>query len=104
MPQVSGPMKEAMAPWPGCRKRSNLWTLLGVLPAWEKSCVHVSVCLSFGTDGSYRIDDHAAGTALNDNLGLGLDGVAVVATKQDAVVARCALVLVPEQREHGDRS
>lgn len=43
LPQVSGPMKEAMAFWPGCRKRSNLCTLLGVLPAWEKSWGYVNV-------------------------------------------------------------
>ena len=45
LPHVSGPMKDTMADWPGCRYRSNLWTSLGVLPAWEKIC-HV---INFGT-------------------------------------------------------
>jgi hypothetical protein len=35
-PHVRGPMKEAMALRPGCRYRSNLWTLFGVLSADEK--------------------------------------------------------------------
>ena len=52
---------------------------------------------------TYRVDDHTAGTALDDDLGLGLDGVAVVRVEQDAVVASCALVFVPEQRVHGHR-
>lgn len=45
-PQVSGPMKEAMAERPGCRYRSNLCTSLGVFPAWEKSYTDE---LAFGT-------------------------------------------------------
>ena len=44
---------------------------------------------------TYRVDDHTAGTALDDDLGLGLDGVAVVRVEQDAVAASCALVFVP---------
>lgn len=36
-PQVSGAMNEATALRPGWRCRSNLWTSLGVLPAWENN-------------------------------------------------------------------
>jgi hypothetical protein len=42
LPHVRGPMKDAMAFWPGWMKRSNLCTLLGVLPAAEKSWGGVS--------------------------------------------------------------
>jgi len=34
-PQVSGAMNVATADWPGCRKRSNLWTSLEVFPPCE---------------------------------------------------------------------
>lgn len=37
LPQVRGPMKDAMADWPGWRKRENLCTLFGVFPACENS-------------------------------------------------------------------
>ena len=53
---------------------------------------------------TYRVDDHTAGTALDDDLGLGLDGVAVVRVEQDAVVACYALVFVAEEGESGKRS
>jgi hypothetical protein len=43
-PQVSGPMNDATADWPGCRKRENLCTLFGVLPAFEKSFAMLVFC------------------------------------------------------------
>jgi hypothetical protein len=57
--------------------------------------------MSIFMDWTYRVDDHTAGTALDDDLRLGLDGVAVLRVEQDAVVARCALVFVSEQGVHG---
>ena len=36
LPQITGPMNDATAVLPGCKYRSNLCTLLGVLPAWLK--------------------------------------------------------------------
>ena len=35
-PHVTGAMKDAIAVWPGWRKRTYLWTSFGVLPVWLK--------------------------------------------------------------------
>jgi len=42
-PQVSGPTNVAVAELPGWRKRSNLWTSLGVVPPWEKRGLIISL-------------------------------------------------------------
>jgi hypothetical protein len=54
--------------------------------------------------GTYRVDHQPARTALYNQLRLGLEGVVGFGAQENAVVASSSLVLVPEQREHGNRS
>ena len=45
---------------------------------------------------TYGVNDYATCTALDDHLCLRFDGRTVIRAEQNAIIASCALVFVPE--------